>query len=530
MNARLTLRRQVNLAGPSGAVHRCAKRVCQRMLCSRQQLQVVFVASEVAPWSKTGGLADVMSALPAALVARGHRVMTVSPRYSNYHNAVDTGLEAPHVLVDHPLFHADPDQLVDPGATPSGAYLDPPGGLGLGAQARFNVLCQAALAAPLHVARSLARARIAFVLHNVAHSGLFSAASFPGLGLPTARLQQLLTCVPASGSIDPKQAGSGQISWLQAGVLASDLVLTVSPHHARELQQLAVAAENGVVGIMNGVDTGIWCPAGDPLLPRALHYGPHTMKQGKAAAKALLQSRLGLAPNPHLPLFAFVGRLVEQKGADLLLAALPLLLGPAAPGTLVMVGAGLESQEACLAQLQTGWAGAAVGLPGFNPPLVHLLLAAADFLVLPSRWEPCGLLALQALRYAALPLVSPVGGLMDAVGAGPACGQEQDWGQWQQQQDLAPDQQLVAHACGFSLPSAPGPSSSPSSTRHAVHSLAACMQRLAGLHGLPALDAMRVRCMQRELSWGPAATDWEDSLAALVGATGCCPKVAAQSE
>ncbi|KAJ9505149.1 hypothetical protein QJQ45_012841 [Haematococcus lacustris] len=693
----------------------------------------------------------------------------------------------------------------------------------------------------LHVARSLARARIAFVLHNVAHSGLFSAASFSGLGLPAARLQQLLTRVPASGSVDPKQAGSGQISWLQAGVLASDLVLTVSPHHARELQQLAAAAEvssvgvaqpgnttqtasltsdqlgqleqdqaastlrtaapaspqphdpggappssqlptthppsppdpsaphpdpsapqpppaagqampgvsslaslsppprllhhlavHGVVGIMNGVDTGIWCPAGDPLLPRALHYGPHTMKQGKATAKALLQSRLGLAPNPHLPLFAFVGRLVEQKGADLLLAALPLLLGPAAPGTvrdprqgqaagqasgqrpsqhqgqdaqpgqgqtklrtdpseaglgaslqdqlssspygslppaetraattraavpsfrpacmwprpapppssspqphshsslnqplshfanspeegpdpppcagvsqaiqgspvpdqvqaavatlgaaaatppstalhanpyessaqeppspllypsfpthpaspplplptqppshpglqLVMVGAGLESQEACLAQLQTGWAGAAVGLPGFNPPLVHLLLAAADFLVLPSRWEPCGLLALQALRYAALPLVSPVGGLMDAVGAGPACGQEQDWGQWQQQQqqDLAPDQQLVAHACGFSLPSAPGPSSSPSSTRHAVHSLAACMRRLAGLHGLPALDAMRVRCMQREVSWGPAATDWEDSLAALVGATGCCPKVAAQSE
>jgi starch synthase len=164
-------------------------------------------------------------------------------------------------------------------------------------------------------------------------------------------------------------------------------------------------------GILNGVDPQVWNPERDPALPRA--YGVADSAAGKAAAKAALEARLGLAASGAAPLLGVVSRLTSQKGLDLLLAALPGLVAGGAE--LALLGAGD-------ADLEAGFAAAAAAHPrrvaahiGYDDELAHLIIAASDVVLLPSRYEPCGLTQLYALRYGALPLVRRVGGLADTV-------------------------------------------------------------------------------------------------------------------
>ncbi|WIA29975.1 hypothetical protein OEZ86_000073 [Tetradesmus obliquus] len=344
----------------------------------------------------------------------------------------------------------------------------------------------------------------------------------------------------------PASPDSLQLNWLAAGLSTSDAAITVSPNYAQEMLLeeprpakhsssnssngsgrpgspsgaspglAALLASRQLRGIMNGLDTAFWDPAADPLLPAAVRYSTATVGPGKAAAKALLQRRLGLAPDPSVPLFGFVGRLTYQKGVDVILAALPQLMAMqqrqtaaagaqqsaagssaasappagtsrAGPGLqLVLLGAGEPWMEAVLGQLGGRYPGAAAGVPAFNEPLAHLLLAGADFLLVPSRYEPCGLVALAGLRYGAVPLAAATGGLAD----------------------------IVSPAVGYSLASA-GPEGDTAGFRRGVADLAAAMSAAAADYGMPAHEARRAAAMAADVSWEAPCSAWEQLLLQL---------------
>ena len=188
---------------------------------------------------------------------------------------------------------------------------------------------------------------------------------------------------------------------MKAGASAADRVITVSPSYAEELK----ASPSGgvelddvfrgvaVEGIVNGVDTAVWGPALDKFIP--LPYDASTVAAGKAAAKASLQAELGLTVDPAAPLVAFVGRLEEQKGVDVLLASIPALT--AAGVQVAVLGTGKTALEARVSELSTAHPGGAAGVAKFDTPLAHKLFAGADFVAVPSRFEPCGIVQLQAM-------------------------------------------------------------------------------------------------------------------------------------
>jgi glycogen synthase len=361
-----------------------------------------------------------------------------------------------------------------------------------------------------------------------------------------------------------------RVNWLRGGLLAADAVVTVSPEYARELAGLGTAAAaagseaaaaaaaaaaasggarigpsglprdlaaalraRGVAGILNGLDADAWDPSTDPLLPAAARFDARTAAAGKAAAKARLRRRLGLllpgdggeddaSSSPDVPLVAYVGRFESQKGVDVLLAALPALLGepagaegamPAAatdatdapappPATatatttnmqLVVLGRGQPWMERVVASLDRRYPGRAAGVPEFSEPLAHLVMAAADFLVVPSRFEPCGLVALAALRYGAPPIAASTGGLVDIV--------TEDVGYTFEPPPPPPPRDSAASAAEAGA--APD-------FRRAVAALASGVERAVGEFGTDAYAAKRSVGMARAVSWedGPAR-QWE---------------------
>ncbi|TMJ63050.1 MAG: glycogen synthase GlgA [Alphaproteobacteria bacterium] len=247
-----------------------------------------------------------------------------------------------------------------------------------------------------------------FTVHNLAYQGFFPAAAFADLALP-----------PGFFSIDGVEFYGG-LSFLKAGLFYADQLTTVSPTYAREIQTPAFGAgldgllrsrADALTGILNGVDPAIWSPENDTLLPH--QYGLDDTEGGKAQAKKVLQRRLALDDMPGLPLFGAVTRLSPQKGFDLLLATFPEFI--ASGGRLALLGSGD-------ADLETGFAAAAAAYPGrvgivigYDEALSHLIMAGADVILVPSRFEPCGLTQLYALRYGALPLVRRTGGLAVAL-------------------------------------------------------------------------------------------------------------------
>jgi starch synthase len=407
-------------------------------------MEVLFVASEVAPLSKTGGLGDVTGALPRALADLGHQVAVVSPRY----RAIDAAREGferrpaalevrgepaalwrradgpvTWYLLEHPRFFGDRGGLYGEGGHeyPDNAE-------------RFAWLCRAALAVPaacghrpgiLHLHdwqtalaawlvrherqgdAALAGVRTVFTVHNLAYQGLFRKEVLPALGLPWEVFR------PEALEFHDR------LSLIKAGLVFADALTTVSPTYAREictaaggegLDGLLRHRRGDLTGILNGIDADAWDPTRDPLLP---HHFDAGRLAGKAEMKRALQAEVGLAPRPDLPLVALVGRLAEQKGVDLVLASLPELLRRDLQ--LVLLGSGRPEWEEAFVKAGRQHPGRLAVRIGFDEGLAHRIEAGADLFLMPSRYEPCGLNQLYSLRYGTVPVVRRVGGLADSV-------------------------------------------------------------------------------------------------------------------
>lgn len=404
-------------------------------------LRVLSVTSEIHPLVKTGGLGDVAGALPAALAAHGVEARSLVPGYpavlaalrnaAVVHSVPDLFGGPARVLEDTAaglrLFCIDAPHLYNRSGTPYGVdgtdFPDNPqrfaalsqmaAMIGLGGAGSFTPDVvhghdwQAGLApAYLHYAGT-ARPATVMTVHNLAFQGRFPAELLGALGLPLA-----------SYDVEGVEFYGG-IGFLKAGLRLADAITTVSPTYAAEictpeggmgLDGLLRSRSGALSGILNGIDTTVWDPGADVHL--VANFGAHSLRR-RPRNKAALQARLGLAPDPAALLFGVVSRLTRQKGMDLLLDALPALLGHGAQ--LAVLGSGEPG-------LQDGFAAAAnthpgrVGLlAGFDESLAHLIQGGCDALLVPSRFEPCGLTQLCALRYGAVPIVSHVGGLVDTV-------------------------------------------------------------------------------------------------------------------
>ena len=411
-------------------------------------MQVLYITAELYPWVKSGGLGDVAAALPPALIAGGIDVRLLLPGFRGFLDAFPgitdiarlttpfaaervrvcltrlPGSESLAYLVDHPAFY---DRPGNPYAGPdSSDWPDNHRRFGLfgwiaaelarGADPgwRPDILhghdWHTGLAPAYLAARPPAAGHVptVFTVHNLAYRGPFPGTIFPELALP-----------PEFFSIDGVEF-FGTVSFIKAGLFYSDRLTTVSPTYAREIQTPAFgwgldgllrARNNVLTGILNGVDPRFWDPRHDKNLPQT--YCTEDAAAGKRAAKAVLQRRLGLEPGDGGPLHGAVSRLTPQKGLDLVLAGLPDLV--TGGGQLALLGSGdddLEQAFRAAAEQYRGRVGVAIG---YDESLAHLIIGGSDVILVPSRFEPCGLTQLYALRYGALPLVRRVGGLADTV-------------------------------------------------------------------------------------------------------------------
>ncbi|CAI5526397.1 unnamed protein product, partial [Closterium sp. Naga37s-1] len=429
-------------------------------------ISIVFVASEVAPYSKTGGLADVTGSLPLALAARGHRVMVVAPRYMNgvtdklYAGAFDCQCrikcflsEGEHevaffhefrdgvdfVFVDHPSYHR-----------PGTPYGDSRGAFGDN-QFRFALLCHAACEAPLQlpfggftygekvvfvandwhaglvpvlVAAKYRRygvykdARTIIAIHNLAHQGVEAAYTFGSLGVPGEWYGALEWVFPEWARKHALDKGEA-VNILKGAIVTSDRVLTVSQGYAWEittgeggwgLDGLLRGRSIVLNGVTNGIDTVEWNPATDKHIPS--QFTAEDL-EGKAECKAALQKELGLAVRPEVPLIGFIGRLDWQKGPDVIQASLPELMTDNVQ--FVMLGSGEPDLEEWMKWAEGAYPDKFRGWVGFSVPMAHRITAGCDILLMPSRFEPCGLNQLYAMRYGTVPVVHATGGLRDTV-------------------------------------------------------------------------------------------------------------------
>ena len=410
-------------------------------------MRVLHVAAEVFPLVKTGGLADVVGALPQALVRQGADVRLVLPGYPAIADAVlhqKTVVElgplfgagrialrlgtmphshVPAYVVDAPWLYrrgGGPYQAADGSEWPDNlqrfallgwraAHL---AGGELDASWQPELLhahdWHAAMACAYLAAHPANAVRSVFTVHNLAYQGLFPSHEFAQLGLPLAFMQ--------SHGVEYH----GQLSFMKAGLKYASRITTVSPTYAREIATHefgcgldgVIRSRGGEVsGILNGVDGTVWDPAGDSGL--AARYSAADLA-GKLRNKAALRQEMGLdEAKPSAPLFGVVSRLTAQKGLDLVLAALPALLRQGAQ--LVVQGSGDPVLEAAFSAAAHANPGQVALRAAYDEALAHRVIAGSDVILVPSRFEPCGLTQLYGLRYGTLPLVRRVGGLADTV-------------------------------------------------------------------------------------------------------------------
>jgi starch synthase len=405
-------------------------------------MRVLSVASEVYPLIKTGGLADVAGALPAALATKGVAVRTLVPGYpalleklerrETVHRFADVfggpgDLLAAHaagldlLVIDAPhLYGRAGNPYVDrtgrdwpDNAQRFAALAHVAAGIGAGLLKRYRPQIlhahdwQAGLV-PAYLRYGPApRPPTVITVHNLAFQGHFPASLLTTLKLP-----------PQSLAIDGVEYFGG-IGFLKAGLQFADRITTVSPTYAMEIRTpeggmaldgLLRLRSDVVSGILNGIDDQVWDPATDPHLAATFSA---TRLARRLLNKQALKQRFAITSSDDAPLFAVISRLSEQKGLDLLLASLPRLLSVG--GDLVVVGTGdaaLEQGFRAAAKTSAGRVGVFIG---YDEALAHLVQGGADALLVPSRFEPCGLTQLCALRYGAVPIVARVGGLNDTV-------------------------------------------------------------------------------------------------------------------
>lgn len=410
-------------------------------------MKVLQVSAEIYPLVKTGGLADIAGALPAALRTVGCDPRVLLPGFATILADLQDAttlceLEAPWgervalrcgtlATLGLSAYVIDAPQLY---CRPGSPYEDAQRQPYPDNHRRFALLgfVAARLAqgldpdwqpqlvhchdwhaglAPAYMAfsRPAGTPRVAcvFTVHNLAYQGVFDAGCFAGLGLP-----------PESFAVDGLEY-YGQVSFMKAGLFYADRISTVSPTYAKEIQTpeqgcgldgLLRARSGALSGILNAVDESIWNPAQDPLIPFVFDA---LEMEGKARCKAALQKELGLAGQAEPPLFAIVSRLTEQKGLNLVLAGLDKLL--ANGGQLVVLGTGEAGMEQAFRERAAANPKALAVHIGYDESLAHRIFAASDVTLVPSRFEPCGLTQMYGLRYGSLPLVHRVGGLADTV-------------------------------------------------------------------------------------------------------------------
>lgn len=458
---------------------------------------ILAIASEIAPLIKTGGLADVVGALPGALAPLGWGIRTLVPGYG----PVMRAMAGARVLAEWAdllgqrarvlgavaggldLLVLDIPSLYQREGSP---YLDARGQDWPDNDLRFAALCRAGarIAAegvrgwrpqavhlhdwqagltPVYLRALGARTPCVLTIHNMAFHGLTDARRMVTLDLPV------------SGFTMHGFEYYGHVSALKAGLTLADAVTTVSPTYARELTTpqfgmgldgVIRAREGALHGILNGIDTTVWNPSSDDAI------FPYSAPVGKAANKSRLRAAFGL-PHGEGPLCVVVSRLSDQKGLDLLLRALPSLTSRG--GQLALLGSGDRALEnAWLAEAARN---PAVGVRiGYDETLAHQMFAGGDAVLVPSRFEPCGLTQLYGLRYAALPVVARTGGLADTV--------------------------IHANAAAISAGVATGLTHDPDS----VPALADALAQLCAIHGDRALlDRMRRNAMRHPVGWEASA-------------------------
>ncbi len=405
-------------------------------------LHALSVASEVFPLIKTGGLADVTGALPLALRAENVSMQVLLPAYPG----IVGQLAAPVVCWQDADFFGGPARILSGRAGALDAFVldaphlyDRPGGPYTDANGRdwpdnprrFAALSHAGALigrgvlpgflpelvhahdwqtglVPAYLALGDApRPATVFTVHNLAFQGWAPAALLASLALP-----------PQAYTIDGVEFFGG-IGLLKAGLAYADRITTVSPTYAAEIRTreggmaldgLLRARGAEVSGILNGIDTRVWDPAHDPFLPAAFDAA---RLEGRHASKAALQARFGLQADHACLLFGVVSRLSDQKGLDVLLQVLGDLVAHGAQLALLGSGdPGLQDAFLAAAAAHPGRIGVRLG---YDEATAHLIQAGSDAILVPSRFEPCGLTQLCALRYGALPVVSRVGGLADTV-------------------------------------------------------------------------------------------------------------------
>ncbi len=413
-----------------------------------QRLKILLISPEVEPFAKTGGLADVAGALPKALEGLGHDVRVLMPMHrgvERHCGSLTTAVPQLRIPIagrtsegailegrlgrNVPVYFLKADRYYDREwlyTTPEGDYSDN--------CERFIFFCRAALEAfrllgwtphvihandwqsgllPVYLKTlyrddpAYSKIGTLFTIHNLGYQGMFWHYDMPMTGLGW----DLFT--PAGIEF------YGKINFLKGGLVFSDLLNTVSRTYAREIQapEFGCGLE-GVLqersrdlhGVVNGIDYEAWNPAADSEIHK--RYSANDL-EGKAACKQALQGELGLAPDRAVPLIGMVTRLSEQKGLDLVLAALPGLV--AAGAQLVLLGTGEPGLEEAFSKAAEAHPGRVAVKIGYDGGLARRIYAGSDCFLMPSRYEPCGLGQLISLRYGTVPIVRRTGGLVDTV-------------------------------------------------------------------------------------------------------------------
>jgi len=415
-------------------------------------MNVLFASSEVWPLIKTGGLGDVAYALPHALQQQGADVRLIIPAYQEVMNQFDAFkilatltpldasrpnpvrlIEAQHPQFDMPIWLVDSQALFD---RPGNPYVQSDGhdwpdnaerfatfshavaqvacnvpGLSWKADAVHCNDWQTGLV-PAFMSKFETRPGTVFTVHNLAYGGYFSKDEFTRLGLPwdwwTSEGVEFY----------------GELSMLKAGLVYADAITTVSPTYAKEIctpefgygmEGVLTARKHKLSGILNGIDTDVWNPASDTLIED--HYSATRLVTGKRNNKRALLKAFGQKPNKAMleaPLLGMVGRMVEQKGVDMILQIIPALLHKT-DANLVLIGSGDEEYARQFEALAAAHPERVMVYIGYSEQLAHLLEAGSDMFLMPSRFEPCGLNQMYSMRYGTPPVVNKTGGLADTV-------------------------------------------------------------------------------------------------------------------
>ncbi|MGH8502505.1 MAG: glycogen synthase GlgA [Gammaproteobacteria bacterium] len=467
-------------------------------------MKILFAGSEVYPLIKTGGLADVAASLAAALNALGHDVKIMLPAYRDVLAAVDDAETIASLrLMDQAITLrrtrlADTEVwLVDaePFNRAGNPYLAEGGKPWRDNAARFALFCRAVAAAamgtaglewrpdllhchdwqsglvPALLASEARRPAIVYTIHNLSYQGLFPQETFFELKLPE--------------SLWSPEALEfyGQLSFMKGGLIFSDRITAVSPGYAREIQTpefgcgldgLLRSRAAMLSGIVNGIDTDAWNPAVDPYLARPYDIDSFDNKQ---ANKQALERAFGLPPRPDALLIGMIGRLVEQKGIDLLLDGLPALVK--LPARVVLLGTGQPEYERALHDWQRRHPQTIGVRIGYDEALAHRIEAGADVFLMPSRFEPCGLNQMYSQRYGTVPIVRRTGGLQDTV------------------TDTNPESLAAGTATGFVFDEATGAA------------LLAAVNSALALYATPhRWRALAANGMRRDFSWRRSAADY----------------------